>query len=116
MQNNIQKGFYYHYKRSAHDALNYAAYEVMGTAFNTESGGNVHSDDPNDFVADEVVVYRPLFTEALTYQAGRDFWIRPVKMFLEKVLVGGEEVERFQKINDPELVTKLEKLRDDMYN
>jgi hypothetical protein len=114
--NTPEKGFYYHCKRKPEDAFNYAAYEVMGSAFSTESGGNVHSDDPNDFIADEVVVYRPLFKEALTYTAGRDFWIRPIKMFFSKTMLDGKEVDRFQKITDPELLDKLEKIRDEMYN
>ena len=111
-----EKGFYYHYKRDPDGPFNYAAYEVLGTAFSTESEGSVHSDNPNDFLKDEVVIYRPLFKEALVYKAGRDFWTRPHAMFLEKVTIDGKEIDRFQKITDPTILADLEKIRDEMYS
>lgn len=112
----IEKGFYYHCKHDPAKGMFDAAYELLGCAFSTESGGNVHSDNPADFIADEVVVYRPIFRGSLVEQAGRDFWIRPAKMFLETVEQGGRQVSRFQKITDPAVITELVKMRDEMYN
>jgi len=37
------------------------------------------------------VVYRALYGK-------KDLWVRPLKMFLEKVTVNGKKVNRFQKI------------------
>jgi len=110
----IEKGFYYHYKHDPNGPIDDAAYELLGRAFNTESGGT-HSDDPSDFLEDEVVVYRPLFRESLAYKAGGRFWTRPVKMFLEEVSYGDARVLRFQKIADPSVLAVLEKNRREMY-
>ena len=110
-----EKGFYYHYKRDPKAAFNEFAYEVLGTAFSTESAGNVHSQDPKDFEKDEVVVYRPLYKTALVYQAGKLFWTRPLAMFIEMITKDGKEMQRFFKITDPELITNLEKIRDELY-
>lgn len=111
----IEKGFYYHYKHDPAKGIFDAAYELLGSAFSTESAGNVHSDNPSDFFADEVGVYRPIFRDSLIEQAGRDFWIRPVRMFFESVEQNGQQVPRFQKITDPAVIAELAKLRDEMY-
>ncbi len=106
-----EKGFYYHFKRAEMPF----AYEVIGTAFSTESGG-VHGDDPAEFLKDAVVIYRPLYESALVYKAGKRFWVRPLAMFTGTVTKDGKTFPRFQKITDPELITKLEKIRDEMYS
>lgn len=109
-----EKGFYYHYK---HDPamFNDAAYEVIGTAFNTESGGSIHSDDPADFFQDEVVIYRPIFKSSLVYQNGKRYWIRPVQMFLDVLEKDGKKINRFERITDLEIIAKLEKVKEEMY-
>ena len=53
-------------------------YEVIGIA--------KHSETLEDFV-----VYKALYGK-------HDLWIRPKKMFSEKVTVNGKKVKRFQKI------------------
>ena len=53
-------------------------YEVIGIA--------KHSETLEDFV-----VYKALYGK-------HDLWIRPKKMFSEKVTVNGKKVNRFQKI------------------
>lgn len=105
MKNSMQ-GFYYHYKRSPDAPVTEGAYEVLGTAFNTEVSGP-HSSNPKDFEQTEVVVYRPLFTESLVYTAGKRFWIRPLSMFLENVEHNGKQVPRFQKISDQKTIDLL---------
>ena len=110
----LEKGFYYHNKHNPDGPINNCAYELLGMAFNTEAV-NFHSEDPNDFLQDEVVVYRPLFSDSLIEKAGRDFWIRPAHMFLEQVEKDGELVSRFQKITDSGTIQELEKIRNEMY-
>ena len=111
----VKKGFYYHNKHDPEKGIFDAAYEVLGTAFNTESGGAVHSDDPADFLADEVVVYRPLFRGSMLEKNGRDFWVRPIAMFAEPVVKDGVSTMRFIEITDPSVIAELEKMRDMLY-
>lgn len=69
----VKKGKYQHFKG------NY--YMVMGVAHHSET-------------LEEMVIYKALY-ESPEY--GRDaIWVRPAKMFLEKVMVGGKRVPRFK--------------------
>ena len=111
----LEKGFYYHYKRDPNTPCNVNAYEVVGTAWSTESGGSVHTSNPEDFVKDEVVIYRPLYDSALVYMNGKRFWMRPLDMFLEEITKDGKTFLRFQKITDPEIIGQLEKIKTRMY-
>ena len=63
-------GIYEHYKGNR--------YEVIGVGKHSET-------------LEELVVYRALYGEG-------GLWIRPLKMFLEKVVVGGKEVPRFSSM------------------
>lgn len=68
----ITPGLYKHYKGKI--------YEVIGTARHSET-------------LEEMVVYKA------TYQPeGENLWIRPAKMFAEKVSVGNIQVLRFEKL------------------
>jgi len=64
----IKKGIYRHYKGNE--------YEVLMVAKHSET-------------EEEMVVYRALYGEY-------GIWVRPLAMFLEKVEVNGETVDRFQ--------------------
>ena len=66
----IQPGRYRHYKGNE--------YLVLGTAQHSET-------------RERVVVYQALYGE-------RGIWVRPVGMFAETVVVGGEEVPRFELV------------------
>lgn len=66
----VELGKYKHFKGGE--------YEVIGVA--------KHSENLEDFV-----IYKALYGK-------KDLWIRPLKMFLEKVTVNGKKVNRFQKI------------------
>lgn len=69
MENNSLKlGKYRHFKGKD--------YEVLGVARHSET-------------LEELVVYRALYGE-------HGLWIRPVKMFCERVEVNGEKVPRFK--------------------
>ena len=109
-----EKGFYYHYRHNPDESVNNCAYEMLGTAFNTESTDS-RGDDPTPFLKDEVVIYRPLYSQSLIEKAGRDFWVRPVAMFEEMITKDSKTFPRFQKITDPKIIEELVKIRDMMY-
>lgn len=67
----VELGKYKHFKGGM--------YEVLGIAKNSET-------------LEEMVVYKALYGDG-------DIWVRPIEMFTEKVLIGGEYVNRFQKID-----------------
>ena len=66
----ITPGKYQHYKGKF--------YEVIGVARNSET-------------LEEMVVYRALYGD-------NELWVRPKKMFLENVEVGGKNIPRFKHI------------------
>jgi len=98
-----EKGFYYHYKHDPRGSFNNYAYEVMGVGH--------HTEEERSFF----VVYRPLYESAFVYQNGKMFDVRPLPMFVEEIEKDGIRTPRFKKIEDPELVARFEKLRDEMY-
>jgi hypothetical protein len=65
---NIPTGRYRHFKGNE--------YSVLGVATHSET-------------QEELVVYRPEYGD-------RPLLVRPLKMFVERVVVGGKEVPRFQ--------------------
>ena len=67
MSMSIKKGFYRHYKGNE--------YLVLNVAQHSESG-------------ETLVVYQPQYGE-------RNWWVRPLDMFLESVTVAGQSVPRF---------------------
>ena len=68
----MELGLYKHYKGNI--------YEVIGVAKHSETLENM-------------VVYKA------TYQSeGENLWVRPLKMFLETVIIDGLEQKRFSKI------------------
>ena len=71
----IREGIYRHYKGKR--------YEVLGTAHHSET-------------LEELVVYRALYK---TRFGRNSLWVRPQKMFLEKVVLGGVKVPRFRFIS-----------------
>ena len=73
----IKLGRYQHYKGKF--------YEVIGTARHSET-------------LEELVVYKALYVS----EFGRNtLWVRPAKMFGEKVKVSGRLVPRFKPIRKP---------------
>lgn len=68
----LKLGKYRHYKGNN--------YEVIGVARHSET-------------KEELVVYRALYGEF-------DLWVRPLKMFLENVEVGGKTMSRFEYIGE----------------
>lgn len=68
----MEPGFYKHYKGNV--------YEVIGFAKHSET-------------LEEMVVYKA------TYQPdGDNLWVRPLKMFIETIIIDGVEAKRFEKI------------------
>jgi len=71
----LKLGKYQHYKGKL--------YEVIGTARHSET-------------LEELVVYRALYD---SQEFGKNaIWVRPLKMFLENVIIDGKEVPRFKFI------------------
>ena len=68
---NIKLGKYRHYKGGE--------YEVIGIAKHSES-------------LEELVVYKSL------YNTDNQLWVRPIKMFTEKIIVDGVEKQRFESL------------------
>jgi hypothetical protein len=104
-------GFYYHYKHDPNGSVNNYAYEVVGVGFHTEE--DVRTGE------EHFLVYRPLY-EASVYQASKDLGIpcfdaRPLEMWMEDVMKDGETVPRFKLITDPEIISQLEVVREEMY-
>ena len=75
MNTNIKLGRYRHYKGKE--------YEVIGVAKHSET-------------LEDLVVYRALY-ESKEF-GDKALWVRPLKMFLEKVTLDGKEVSRFEYI------------------
>lgn len=69
---NVEPGLYKHYKGKV--------YEVIGLAKHSETLENL-------------VVYKATYQEE-----GKNLWVRPLKMFLEKVTIDGIETPRFSKV------------------
>jgi hypothetical protein len=66
----IELGIYRHYK--GHE------YEVIGVARHSET-------------LEPMVIYRAMYGE-------KEFWVRPLEMFLEKIQIDGVSKLRFEKI------------------
>lgn len=69
----MKLGKYKHYKGKL--------YEVIGIALHSET-------------LEEFVVYKPLYIPEEKFKD--KLWIRPLKMFLEKVNIDGKSVQRFE--------------------
>lgn len=105
-----EPGFYYHYKHDSTDTLGNFAYEVLNIGYHTEI------KDSDEGV---MVIYRPLYPEAKTYQDGKYCDLRPVTGpdgFMTPKMNGEESIERFRKIDDLEIITKLSEIRDQLYS
>lgn len=102
---NLEKGFYYHYKHDpSKDEFNYA-YEVLNIAHHTEVEGLEES---------AMVVYRPIY-EAPVYKMGKHWDVRPLTMFMEEIEKNGKIIPRFRKVEDKEIIKKLEERVKEMY-
>lgn len=72
MNKKLQLGIYQHYKGNK--------YLVLGIAKHSET-------------LEELALYTTLYENKESA-----LWVRPLKMFLENVMVNGKEVERFRKV------------------
>ena len=62
-----------------------------------------------------MVVYRPLYESAGVYKIGKHWDVRPLAMFMEKVIKNSIEMDRFTKITDLNVIEQLEKIKDSIY-
>ncbi|MDO8604845.1 MAG: DUF1653 domain-containing protein [bacterium] len=100
-----EAGFYYHNKHTS-DSVNNYAYELMGVGIHTED--DCTPEDAN------MVVYRPLYKSEV-FNNEKFFWLRPLEMWTEKITKDGKTFPRFSKISDPEIISKLESIKKEMY-
>lgn len=104
-------GFYYHYKHDSSGSINNYAYEVVGVGFHTEDDARSGEE--------HFVVYRPLYN-AFVYKASLELGVacydnRPLEMWMGTVEKDGKTVPRFQKITDPEIISRLKQIRSEMH-
>jgi hypothetical protein len=95
-----RKGYYYHYKHDPQGSFNNYSYEVIGIGRNTEE---------KTFT----VLYRPLYEN--DWMKPADYQSRPLDMFVENVTKDEITIPRFQLITDPEIISKLEAIKLEMY-
>lgn len=95
----IQPGFYYHYKHDPNGPFNNYAYQVLGIIRHTEN-------------KTLLMVYRPLYEN--TY-LDVNFSGRPLEMAMSSVEINGEVISRFRRIEDSELIGKLQEIKVQMY-
>lgn len=69
----IKKGIYQHYKGNL--------YDVIGEAWHSET-------------KEKLVLYRALYNDKKFGKTA--LWVRPKKMFLEKLIIGGKRFSRFK--------------------
>lgn len=100
----VQPGFYYHYKHNPDQDLYNYAYEVLGVGVHTEINGEEGL----------MVIYRPLY-ESFVYKNKLMADVRPLSMFVESVNKDTYQGERFRKITDLEIIEKLEERKKKMY-
>lgn len=106
-----EPGFYHHYKHDPKKGVNDHAYEVVGIGFHTEDNareGEAH-----------FLIYRPLYDQNVFHAQAKlklpCFDARPLKMWMEDVVVDGKTVPRFKKITDPRVIKELVIVREGMY-
>ncbi len=102
-----EPGYYYHYKHDPAGAINNYAYYIYGVGHHTEEDCR-----PIDQF---MLNYRPLYKEATVYKLGKMFDNRPLHMFYEAAKKDGDEVERFMRITDPDVIAKLRAIKHEMY-
>lgn len=96
----IEAGFYTHYKHNPQKDPHDHMYEVVGIVRNTEE-------------KNYSVLYRPLYKN--DWFAPAMYQSRPLDIFINDEIVDGIPVKRFTKITDPQLISELKKVREEMY-
>lgn len=94
-----ENGFYYHYRHGEEKSFNDYAYEIVGTG--------KHSEDESIFVT-----YRPLYKNNLSPQ---NYYVRPIELFFDEVVWKDKTLPHFCKITDPEIITKLLEIKNQLY-
>lgn len=92
--------FYYHFKHNPEDVCDHA-YVIEGLAFDLE-----HDK--------EVLLYKPLY-ELVIDGLKVDTGVRSVDNFTEMVTRDGKTFERFSRVTDPEVISKLELRKKELF-
>jgi hypothetical protein len=102
-----ERGYYYHFKHDPDGPLNNYAYYIYGVGHHTED--DCRTEDAF------MQVYRPLYEGAYAYRNGGLFDLRPLHMFFEPAQWKGQQVPRFRRIVDPNVIAQLEAIKARMY-
>ncbi len=103
----IEAGFYRRYKHVPSDPPGVNIIEVLGITYDTEGDGDLNSRAK--------VLYRPMDKEMKVFKEARRTEFKSYAVFTSTVEWEGQMVPRYQKIEDPSLITVLEKIRFDLY-
>jgi hypothetical protein len=98
--------YYRHYKHDPNGEFNNYVYRVLGLGNHTEI---------KDLGDSAMVIYRPMYSSAFVYKAGKQYDVRPLKMFVEHVENGGCIQPRFVRIENSDVIKKLDALYLEMY-
>lgn len=93
----VQKGFYYHFKHNPEISVNNYAYKLIGVAKHSET-------------EEITVIYKPLYKNEWLGEA--ELMSRPIDMFMDNVDKPEYKGPRFRLIEDPEIISKLNDIRD----
>lgn len=92
--------YYYHFKHDDSDVCDHA-YFIEGLAYDLE----------NDR---EVLLYKPLY-ELVIDGVKVETGVRSITNFTEMVTRDGKTFARFSKVTDPEIISKLELRKKELY-
>lgn len=107
MGKNTRFGYHYHYKHNPQGKINHHAYLILGTGLHTEKDCRQ--------IDTEMVIYLPIYPEALVYRKGKLFDLRPSSLYFQPVQKDGKTIKRFRKIKDEKIIKQLRKIAKQMY-
>lgn len=93
--------YYYHFKHDDSDVCDHA-YVIQGFGFDAEKDC-------------EVLFYKPLYEVDILKGSDMDVFVRSVENFTEVMNRDGKTFPRFSKITDPEIISKLESKKKELY-
>ncbi len=99
--NTPKPGFYYHFKHDPTQGVNHHAYHVLGVAKDTEE------ECETEYQYE--VIYTPLYDLSGFLGEEIQYCKRPLEMFIGTKDQDGEEIQRFQRITDEEVLVDLRK-------
>lgn len=93
--------YYYHFKHDPSDIYDHA-YVIDGFGFDAEK----------DY---EVLFYRPLYEVDILKGSDMKVFVRSVENFTEMMTREGKTFQRFSKVTEPEIISKLELKKKELF-